>query len=496
MVLKYILQGHYAPANVKTASAMPLAAVAYAKNRDNTLLDMISTDGEVFRPQNEVPVQDLCVPCSSVYGSEEPLHMRKGPTRFTLTKEHLNDLKVQGETVVEMPERPIIEDVTLSVPHHRTSEGSDLDSFHMVCLRTKGGAFTEGTLFPRVIDFDMQPVNLKIFQGPGHSSIAERFVGDMVGKENKFTISKTPRAGDMGTFVYTSPEGKALALIPVEILSHTDSVYTVRDLSGRTFRVKAFGDDSTYGLKDPGEEDLKPTPVGDPRTYKLLRITKIKDVYLLPRSFVFAPLHNLTEMSDLYGLGKYAQRASAAPVHLVHTGAGMFAIKGLGLDKVAVDLGMNPQTLSATQARFLLASTGMPLAKTAEAIALARTNISAEIGGLRRESLFPKAASAPVSPWCNAASLVQNLYKEASFFDDTQIVDNILSLNFINPDNAALYAAQIPQLEETSHVLAQLALAARLGMNSIPEAACASAMHKLVEVVEGLKAMKGDLHTA
>jgi 2-C-methyl-D-erythritol 4-phosphate cytidylyltransferase len=66
-------------------------------------------------------------------------------------------------------------------------------------------------------------------------------------------------------------------------------------------------------------------------------------------------------------------------------------------------------------------------------------------------------------------------------------------LNFINEDNAALFAAQIPQLEETSQVLAQLTLAARLGMQSIPEAAAASAMHKLVEVIQGLKSMKGEL---
>jgi hypothetical protein len=88
------------------------------------------------------------------------------------------------------------------------------------------------------------------------------------------------------------------------------------------------------------------------------------------------------------------------------------------------------------------------------------------------------------------------MYKEASFFDDTQIVDNILSLNFINSDNAALYAAQIPQLETTSQTLAQLVLASRLGMGAIPEAAASTAMHKLVEVIAGLKSMKGELHNA
>jgi hypothetical protein len=496
MVLKYILQGHHAPA-VKTASAMPAAAVMYAKNRDNTLLDLISTDGEKFRPQNEVPASNMCCP-SSEYESYTPMSLRSGNiNHFTLKREHLHDLQAHGECIVEMPERPILEDVTLAVPHHRTSEGRELDSYQMVTLRTKGGAFTEGVLFPRVIDFDMQPVNLKIFKGPGHSSVAERFIGDMAGKEINFTVSKSPRAGDLGTFVYTNPEGKALALIPVEILSVTDGIYTVRDLAGRKFRLKAFGNNGTYDIKTPDQGDnVRAMPVGDPRTFKLLRVTKLNDVYMLPNEFKFVPLHNLTEMSDLYGLGKYASRMPTSPVQLIHTGAGMYAIKGLGFDKTAADLGWNPQTLSATQARFLLASAGMPLNKTAEAIQLARNNISAEIGGLRRESLFPKTASAPVSPWKRADTLVHNLYKEASFFDDTQIVDNILSLNFINQDSAALYAAQIPQLEETAQVLAQLTLAARLGMNAIPEAASASAMQKLVEVVEGLKSMKGSLHTA
>lgn len=494
IVLKYILQGRYLPQSIKTAAPMPEAAVAYAKNRDNTLIDLISTDGEIFRPQNEVPVENMCCP-APVAGSP----MRPGPSRFTLTREHLHDLRTHGETVVDVPDRPIIEDVTLVVPQQRTSEGKELDMFHMVCLRTKAGAFTEGVLFPRVIDFDMNGVDLKIFVGPGHSSIAQRFIGDKVSKETMFHITKHPKAGDMGTFVYTTSEGKALALIPVEIISIVNGTYSVRDLSGRTFKVRPFGHGS-WGIPEqtgPNGEEVKPTPVGDPRTFKLLRVTRLGDTYMLPDDFKFVPLRNLTEMSDLYGLGKYASRASASPVHVVHTGAGLFAIKGLGLDKTAQDLGWSDQALTAMQTRFLLASAGMPLDKTAQAVDYARKNISAEIGGLAKRSLFNKtAADKPKSVWEKADKLAHNLYKEAGFFDDTQLVDNILSLNFINQDNASLYAAQIPQLEETAQVLAQLTLAARLGMNSIPEAASASAMQKIMEVVQGLKSMKGELHNS
>jgi hypothetical protein len=503
VVLKYILQGRYLPQHVKTAAAMPEAAVAYAKNRDNTLIDLISTDGEIFRPQNEVPVQNMCCPVVSGGGSY-PQH--EGPSRFTLTREHLHDLRTHGETVVEAPERPIIEDVTLVVPQQRTSEGQELDMFHMVCLRTKGGAFTEGVLFPRVIDFDMNGVDLKIFVGPGHSSVAQRFIGDKVCKETMFHITKVPKAGDMGTFVYTTPEGKALALIPTEIISIVNGTYTVRDLAGRSFKVRPFGG-GAWGLPEQtgmNGEDVKPTPVGDPRTFKLLRVTRLGETYMLPDEFKFVPLRNLTEMSDLYGLGKYASRASAAPVHIVHTGAGLFAIKGLGLDKTAQDLGWSDHTLTAMQTRFLLASAGMSLEKTAQAVEYARKNISAEVGGLdpRWVSKTASAASAASSasakrnPWAGADKLAHNLFKEAGFFDDTQLVDNILSLNFINQDNASLYAAQIPQLEESAQVLAQLTLAARLGMNSIPEAASASAMQKIVEVVQGLKSMKGELHNS
>lgn len=468
VVLKYIVNGRYLPSTVKTASCMPCAAVIYAKNRDNTLLDLISTDGETFSPENQVPVDTLC----------------KGQ-RFTLSKEHLHDLSAHGETVIEIPERPLFEDVEIAVPHSRVSEGMELDKYQMVCVRTKTGGFTQGVLFPRVIDFDMQPVALKIFSGPGHSSIAQSFIGDPVDKEVKFTISKCPKAGDMGTFVYTTPEGRGLALIPVEIIANVDGLLTVRDLAGKKFFIKPFGA-AGGGM-----------PVGDPRTAKLLRVTKMDETYVLPRDFVFVPLRNLTQMSDLYGLGKYASKASASPVHVVHTGAGMFAIKGIGLDKTAYDLGWNPTMLSPKQTQFLLASAGMSLDKTAQVITYAKNNISAEVGGLGR-SLVTKQASTnlPASPWAQASNLARNMYKEASFFDDTQIVDNILSLNFINSDNAALYAAQIPQLETTSQTLAQLVLASRLGMGAIPEAAASTAMHKLVEVIAGLKSMKGELHNA
>ena len=83
--------------------------------------------------------------------------------------------------------------------------------------------------------------------------------------------------------------------------------------------------------------------------------------------------------------------------------------------------------------------------------------------------------------------LKRDLIKEAAEIADEGTVDNLLALNFINPENLATFVGYMPKLEETSERLAEMLLYSQLGMNELPESAVERSMKNMEEVVQGLK---------
>lgn len=80
--------------------------------------------------------------------------------------------------------------------------------------------------------------------------------------------------------------------------------------------------------------------------------------------------------------------------------------------------------------------------------------------------------------------------KEAAALIDVDSVDTVLALNFINPENIALFTENTPMLESTSAKLASLVLASQLGLPSVPRSAAVRAMECLEDVITGLRALQ------
>jgi hypothetical protein len=89
-----------------------------------------------------------------------------------------------------------------------------------------------------------------------------------------------------------------------------------------------------------------------------------------------------------------------------------------------------------------------------------------------------------------AEGLRVNLIKEASYMQESQTVDTLLSLNFVNPENLSRFVNKLPSLKSTVSHLASLLIASRLGFQEIPEQATSTAMYRLLDVIEGLEALK------
>lgn len=86
--------------------------------------------------------------------------------------------------------------------------------------------------------------------------------------------------------------------------------------------------------------------------------------------------------------------------------------------------------------------------------------------------------------------LKQNLTKQAAELEDQPTVDNILSLNFINPENINKFVSSIPELEMTETKLGELLIGFRLGLKDIPGGALEQAIRGVAQVTDNLKTLQ------
>jgi hypothetical protein len=215
----------------------------------------------------------------------------------------------------------------------------------------------------------------------------------------------------------------------------------------------------------------------------LARIVKLEDKYLVPKGFFWVPMEGFYEISNS-PVDFVAKTASGEKITISHTGYGQFAISGVS--KYASALGWDATNLTAEKAKFILATQG--LGKEASTIIKSATSKQVMVNVRRPTDFVEKKASTSLKKF--AYSLKSNLIKAASYVENTQSIDSLLSLNFINPDNIAKFVGRIHSLKATISDLAMLLMASRLGIKEIPEQAVSSAMTRLIEVVNGLEALR------
>jgi hypothetical protein len=161
---------------------------------------------------------------------------------------------------------------------------------------------------------------------------------------------------------------------------------------------------------------------------------------------------------------------------------------GCGLEKISRDL---TQDLDPVSAEFMLGVLGVDGATAKTKVAEARRKGMVKMSGLKtittlgeQFSQATKTASALAS---RMPDLKRDLIKEAAEIGDEGTVDNLLALNFINPENLSTFVGYMPKLEETSERLAEMLLYSQLGMNELPESAVERSMKNMEEVIQELK---------
>lgn len=383
----------------------------------------------------------------------------------------MNEVDQNGEKMLRVP---LGGDVHLTQPDEdHVEEAKEFDHYK---VKNPNGLEIEGVVVPKVIDFQQKRVDLKIFLGKTMSTIQPKIWGVRVGNSSFKPQCGRPTAGQTGTFMFKPDPSHAIATIPVTIKKVVDDLGIIKmkviDLTGRGYNLKIC----------PGME--------------LQRIAQLKDDdYILPKEMHWYPMEGFGKVTDSpisYAIKEAATKLTDRPVKLAPTGFGFYSIRGL--DKYARAVEWDPTMLDRPQAKFLLTCLGCSQEKIAQAFKTAQRKGVAELHNLnfiptkneKIASCRPKAASMIKQ----TKNIKRNLFKEASYIDNAQTVDAMLSLNFISPTNINKFIGKIPHFKATISYLASTLLAGRLGIKEIPEEAVSVAMEKLIEVVDGLEKLR------
>lgn len=491
--------------------------LTYAKAVSPELIQMVSLN----KTTRKVNLQQLAGDDFGNYAS-----------RFGDIDHPLREIARLGESIVrDTKHRPVNEanGLDLTVPRGRPTP-TDLDRFANVMVQTRSGVLEKGILFPRICTMDLTPIPEKVFVGHHHSAISDKIIGEYISGDEKVleiaardgalgsgyvpccdghSIEDFP-AGSFGMFVYVK-DGKALGFLPMEILSAVQDersyspLLTVKDYYGNRMRLRISYNPVTATELNTSEKDrtnnLDGTPVrmgASTGLGKLITVVKVGDTYYIPESLKFIRLPPLTTLTQFFGSEKLAAMRT---MRVSTSGGGYFSIAGHpDLEKTASDARFDANNLTATQLDWLLLGGGFPHEKLAE-LREKVLKVGSVPVSINKTASQQKTSDSPEDARKTAAmrlissiqASAEDVIKVASYIDNSQVVDQVLSLNFISPDNIGLFLGYLPSLEDSSSKLAELTMASRLGMAEIPEQAASTAMKKISEVIVGLKQLQQGL---
>ena len=392
----------------------------------------------------------------------------------------INDVDRNGEKML-YPEQETGNEPYLF--EHQIDEVEPCVDFACYHLKKMNGVIVEGWVVPKTINFDMEPQPMKLFIGTTMSTMQSEFAGVRIKNPNKMIHSSMPKIGQTGAFVYEK-EKRALGTVPVTVLSVSESgdtiMLTCQDLNGRRINLKFSKSERGVSL-----ERIALLGVGPGKT----------PTYMMPEGFKWCPMegfHELTSSAESYHTKTAGDRLTNNPAVLINTGCGYYSVKGI--DKFAHSAGFDKTNMPEYGVKFVLASLGVSPKNMEGIFKTAQVRGRAEIHGLARTPLLSEkiANKRPLAErMAKVASMLKtNMIKEASFIENNQTVDTLLSLNFVNPENLSKFIGYLPQFKTTISNLAGCLLGSRLGVQEIPEGPTSSAMYRLIDVVNGLERLR------
>jgi hypothetical protein len=362
------------------------------------------------------------------------------------------------------------------------------DSFGRYNVRTRTGMNVEGLVVPVVVDFDQKRVDTQLFLGKTFSTMQPAIAGSRVTTSKWMPEGDEPRVGQTGTFFYHEGEKGGVATIPVTVKCTWMESGRIRiravDLNGQNIELEVVPEKWESGGMPLERITYMPSAEFNP-----------KGKYLIPAKMKWIPMDGFEVVSanEFEYLSKTAaHRLTNNPVIVSHTGYDQYSMRGA--DKYIEKMAWDKSMLESHQAKFILAALGAGSTKIAEAMHDAKVRGRAEIHGLNFVPLWEEkiASHMPRARELQktASQFKHDFLKVASYMENAQTVDALLSLKFISPENIGKFIGKIPLFKAAISHLASCLLASRLGIREIPEQSASGALTKLVDVVKGLESLR------
>jgi hypothetical protein len=453
-------------ANRRTAFASIEKVVA---TEPSSMTKMASWEGLV-RP-SVVQIQHI----PSGYIIKEASHLLWNPK---------SQLVSRGE-VVERFGTKIAADVdtsgSVTVAEGAEAEGGDTQTdlepvteFGLYKVRDEGGGEHVGFVIPQLIDTDGSMLPLQLFTNGTVSATQSEIMGEVAGTGGNLPSGEI---GGHGAFYTIDAEGQVQMTVPLEIgesfsMPNEPAVFNAETFDGRPVEVSV----------QPNISGVMSTEEGR---------------MLVPDSWSWIPLGDSQAVSLVGGdeavemetEGETEEKESHVIVR-ADPGGEIFSFSGRPVEKLA---STDKTHIDVDRAMFLLAGLGTHQGYGAEKLAMAAYSdgpVAIKTGrALELRDELVKEAQAKASDFLQKFPQIKlpHMLKEAANFPDPSIVDTVLSLGFVNPENILTFVSYLPDIEGVQSKLCELLLAVRLGLQNIPQPSLERAVRSLEEAIEGLK---------
>jgi hypothetical protein len=382
-----------------------------------------------------------------------------------------NAHEVNSKGTLTLTADPVVDEVL------EEAAGSLVTQFGEWRVKGRNGVERVGWVFPEVRSFTGVRLPVKIFNNGDSCAIQEEIAGSFVGAGVNLVRGAVK---GRGLFYRITNSGTVVAFEPCEIQNgYTQNNQLVYELTTVTDPLVVI--------------TVRQVP-------ELKLITKLRDrEYGIPVDVRWMPLG--ASLVELVSTPEAFAKLSSARTE-VRCRGGRWSFQGAAVEKIAGV--MATRDLDGPDAMFVSACLGLSPSASIKALEKAATGRSVRIFGCR-SCVLPaervKTASAVARPvaqhYVNVMPSSRSLIKEALHLskfalDELGIdtLDQVLSLGYLSPSNAASAVEHLPSFEDSVNRLAALLLDVRLGAKigtDDGEIAVKTAMDSFEKVIAGLR---------
>jgi len=452
---------------VKVAEAEGPVVIQYRWNGGDNVMVKFAQPGGFDPQQGQVPAQDAAQ---------------------QMPPEQQEQLAQDG-AAVQAPQMEVMSPEQMDM-----DEFQPVSTFGVYKVITVNNEQMLGWVFPFLLSFKMEKIPMALFTDGSNYATHQMIPGVLAGTSTALP-SETPQGRG---FFYVVRNGKAFAFAPIDLMGEQQQpdgsvVYMATTiLGGNQIQLQ-----KVQGMNSPAEmgEQMFAIPMDvkwvsfknqtNPLVEDPMQASQRSASYLMAQQAQAQQAAMAQQQQAQQGGGKQQKTASLMAT-VRATQDNTYTLGGPAFEELDRK---HTHFLDASDTAWMLALAGIDPDYTMSKLASIHIMDKGflEFPTLRR--LTP-----PRVEHVKIASLSHPIYKlnrflvkEAAAIQDPMIADTLLSLNFLTPDNISHFIANIPQLEETIHLLSNMLLASRVGAKEIPEGACSDALRNLDDVINGIR---------